>query len=320
MPKPPPREPQAGVPSVLTASAVARQLGVAVDTLRTWDRRYGIGPSGRPTGKSRRYTPDDVDRLHRMRALVADGMSAADAATTVIAPDRLEAGRAASSKAAPGRLGGGRTLAIPGGAPEHRGLARAATALDADTVERLLSESMDLYGAVITWDELLRPVLVAAGRRWETNGDAVEVEHLLSQTAGDVFRQAARRQSLRTRVPVLAASVEDDTHTLPLYALAAALREVGVAVHVLGASTPSRALQAAARRLGPSGIFVWSQLPGRAVSPNDLAGLVRSRPLRRVVVGGPGWDPDALPQRVQLAESLDQAVALLTPWGSVTAA
>ena len=30
----------------LSVAAVARRLGVAPATLRTWDRRYGIGPSG----------------------------------------------------------------------------------------------------------------------------------------------------------------------------------------------------------------------------------------------------------------------------------
>jgi len=40
----------------LTAGAVARRLGVAVTTLRTWHQRYDLGPSAHEPGKQRRYT------------------------------------------------------------------------------------------------------------------------------------------------------------------------------------------------------------------------------------------------------------------------
>ena len=38
----------------LTVAAVARRLGVAPATLRTWDRRYGLGPSEHSAGSQRR--------------------------------------------------------------------------------------------------------------------------------------------------------------------------------------------------------------------------------------------------------------------------
>ena len=47
---------------VYTASAVAARLGVAVETLRTWDRRYGLGPGTRGPGGRRRYGEEDLAR------------------------------------------------------------------------------------------------------------------------------------------------------------------------------------------------------------------------------------------------------------------
>jgi transposase-like protein len=73
-------EPGTDGPSGLSVAAVARRLGVAPGTLRTWDRRYGIGPSRHDSGRHRRYTPADVARLQRMRQLLLQGVSAADAA------------------------------------------------------------------------------------------------------------------------------------------------------------------------------------------------------------------------------------------------
>lgn len=64
----------------LTVAAVAARLGVAASTLRTWDRRYGLGPSGRAAGSHRRYSQEDLARLETMRALTERGVALADAA------------------------------------------------------------------------------------------------------------------------------------------------------------------------------------------------------------------------------------------------
>jgi MerR family transcriptional regulator, light-induced transcriptional regulator len=65
--------PQAPLPT-LTVAAVARRLGVAPPTLRTWDRRYGLGPSAHTAGAHRRYSPADVARLMVMRRLTLQGV------------------------------------------------------------------------------------------------------------------------------------------------------------------------------------------------------------------------------------------------------
>src|SRR5687767_913975 len=51
----------------LSVAAVARKLGIAPATLRTWDRRYGIGPADHTPGRHRRYSADDLARLELMR-------------------------------------------------------------------------------------------------------------------------------------------------------------------------------------------------------------------------------------------------------------
>lgn len=70
----------AGPQPMLTVAAVARRLGVAPSTLRTWDRRYGLGPSAHTAGSHRRYSASDLARLVVMRRLTGEGVPPAEAA------------------------------------------------------------------------------------------------------------------------------------------------------------------------------------------------------------------------------------------------
>lgn len=92
----------------LTVAAVARRLGIAPATLRTWDRRYGVGPTGHTTGRHRRYAPADVYRLELMQRALIKGASPAEAAEYALRaaatppPPAGARPTAASAAAAPG--------------------------------------------------------------------------------------------------------------------------------------------------------------------------------------------------------------------------
>ena len=84
---PPPGAESGSTSPGLAVAAVARRLGVAPATLRTWDRRYGLGPSEHSAGAHRRYSDDDVARLMVMRRLALDGVAPVDAARSALALD-----------------------------------------------------------------------------------------------------------------------------------------------------------------------------------------------------------------------------------------
>lgn len=327
-------------------AAVAQRLGVAPATLRTWDRRYGLGPSEHSAGAHRRYTPADVSRLGTMRRLTLSGVSPVEAArvslgqplfeapadvpagefdedalslTQQAPPDAAQPGEPAlplpdrSGRLALVRGSGGRVLALPGADAAVRGLGRAAMALDARTVTALIREQVEQHGVLHTWDHVLRPVLVAVGARWAATGDGVEVEHLLSDCTAVVLRDVAASPEAPAspeRRPVILACAPGEWHALPLHALSAALAERGVDSRTLGPATPGSALAAAVRRTGPAALFVWSQLPASA-DPATLEAIPIRRPPTSVIVGGPGWAPDRLPERVNVAVDLPHAVELV---------
>ena len=297
------------LPVRLTVAAVAQRLGVAPGTLRTWDRRYGLGPSEHRAGAHRRYTADDVARLEVMQRLVLQGSAPADAAAVALGPAAMQPSpnRAESASPGPGRAGGGRVLALPGVDDVVRGLGRAAMALDAETVTGSLARQLDEHGVVRTWDDVLRPLLVSVGHRWARTGEGVDVEHLLSDCVATALRlHTMALQPVAPSRPVLLASAPDDQHVLPLHVLAATLAERGHGCRVLGASVPTAALRDAVRRTGPSAAFVWSQTRATG-SANLLAALPGTFPRTAFLAGGPGWDPDLVPTGVRLTPGLVEA-------------
>ena len=113
----------------LTVAALARRLGVAPATLRTWDRRYGVGPSGHTTGRHRRYGAEDIARLELMQRALLRGASPAEAARYALqANPQPEAGSAQrdQAEAGPARL----RLAVPATSSPDQDLSAPADDVD----------------------------------------------------------------------------------------------------------------------------------------------------------------------------------------------
>ncbi|MBK3638619.1 MerR family transcriptional regulator, partial [Streptomyces sp. MBT97] len=64
----------------VTTGSLARMLGVSPTTLRSWDRRYGLGPAVRAQGRQRRWSTRDVAMVKAMCQLTATGVPPAEAA------------------------------------------------------------------------------------------------------------------------------------------------------------------------------------------------------------------------------------------------
>ncbi|MCW2774525.1 MAG: regulatory protein MerR [Nocardioides sp.] len=66
-----------------------------IQNLRVYERRGLVDPDRTPGG-SRLYSPDDIDRLHRIRELLADGLNLAGVARVVALEDRVGCRRSGS--------------------------------------------------------------------------------------------------------------------------------------------------------------------------------------------------------------------------------
>jgi DNA-binding transcriptional MerR regulator len=299
------------VDEALSAGAVARRLGVAVTTLRTWHQRYGLGPTSHVPGHHRRYTPEDLARLEIMRRLTTDGVAPAEAARWARhAPDVPPATGADGGPPRPQRSGGGFAIPVGRAGPAARGLARAAVRLDSTAMRDILERQVGEHGVVSTWDDVVRPVLAGIGERHAATKRLIEVEHLFSRTTTEVLASVPRPRAGPPPSRILLACAEEEQHSLPLEAMAAALAENGLTSRLLGARVPVGALADAVERIGPAVVAVWSQTSDTGDTDQLRALLQGPRRPMLVIAGGPGWRADDLPDGVTQPASLAEAVRL----------
>jgi DNA-binding transcriptional MerR regulator len=284
---------QAPVVEKLTVAAVARRIGVAPATLRTWDRRYGLGPSEHVEGEHRRYCPQDLARLTMMRRLIVAGLAPAEAA---------EQARNCKSAVKVETLVKGFEVREE----VVEAIYKALQGFDKAFIEKTLDHEIDTYGVEGAWSDVIVPTLFLIGQEWEINQSGIEIEHLFSEILKRTMhnRVVELKKPINAR-PVLLAAVGEELHSLPLYALAAALCERNIDTYVLGARTPLSALSAMITRCAPPAIFMWAQLPKNAESKywNEIPAI---RPAPRIVVGGPGWDAIECSEVIK-AEGLEHA-------------
>ena len=73
---------------VFAISVAAEMVSMQIQNLRVYERRGLLDPD-RTAGGTRLYSPDDIDRLHRIRELLADGLNLAGIAAVLRLEDRV---------------------------------------------------------------------------------------------------------------------------------------------------------------------------------------------------------------------------------------
>jgi len=280
---------------LLTVAAVARRLGVAPATLRTWDRRYGLGPSIHEAGEHRRYCPNDLAKLTLMRRLITTGVAPSEAAEKA----KEHKGSITIEKLVD-------NFEVREDLVES--IHRAAKSLDQIFIESALRKDIAKHGVIASWTEVIVPLLFLVGDEWEADGSGIEVEHMLTEIIKRILRETVGEVKKPVNAnPVLLAAVGEEVHCLALHALAAALAEKRIEIFFLGARTPLEAISGMVKRSAPPAIFLWAQL-SRNSDSKFLTDLPAIRPAPRVIVGGPGWDPEICTD-VVVAQDLTQACA-----------
>ncbi|OBK74104.1 MerR family transcriptional regulator [Mycobacterium sp. 1274761.0] len=263
-----------------TVSVVAERVGVPTATLRSWNQRYGVGPTDHSPGRHRLYSDNDIAIVEEMHELIAQGASPRSAARTALESIKPRSG-------------------------DQYALLAAVFELDVGTVSRLLDRHIRHLGVVATWEDFIRPAFAAIEARQADGEGCIDVEHALSWSVSRSL-QAVPLAKAEASESIILACTSGEAHCLPLEALRAALAERGQQALMLGPDVPTDALlDAISRQRNPVAVVLWSQSQRTADLATAKAVLGADAQL---VVGGSGWASARLPKKVEPLEDLRTAL------------
>ena len=145
--------------TTLNIAALSRRTGIAPDTLRKWEQRYGILRPARTTGGQRRYTERDVARVEWLRDRLTEGYRIGEAAHIL----------------------GGADTDPAGCAEELPDLMLAALAInDSSRLSSLLDQTFALLSLEHAIVEVVAPVIERVGQGWDSGAISIAQEHLLT--------------------------------------------------------------------------------------------------------------------------------------------
>lgn len=278
--------------TLLNIAALSRRTGVAPDTLRKWEQRYGVLQPIRTAGGQRRYSERDIQRVEWLRDRLGEGWRIGEAA------------RVLQETAAP-----------PLDDPTDLRDALVAAALGDDPAQA--SATLDQAIAVLpleqAFSEVIAPTLHAVGEAWHRGDISVAHEHAITAKVRARLDQLLADPRGAVRGTAVLACAPGEHHDVGLLMLAVMLRADGWRVEYLGTNTPARDAVEFAKAIGAT--IVCFSATGDASFEQlraEFDGLDRG-PVPALVVGGPAVDPDAARAlRVIYADDrLDKAVEKL---------
>jgi len=263
--------------SGISIGSLARRTGVPVDTLRAWERRYGVLRPERTDGGQRRYGDRDVERVLWLSARVAEGQRISDAVAALNALEREDDEADAR---------GGPTAALASR------LNIAARQGDGARVELELDRAFAALPMVQAMELVVFPALADLGRRWAEGERVVVAEHLLS--AATERRLAARLSAARRpRRPIgIVACPSGERHALVALCPSVLIAQDGWRGSCLGADTPLVEADAVAQAPRARACVAVCTVPGSArAAAAEIAELPNAR--MWVLAGPDAPDPDA---------------------------
>lgn len=217
---------------VYSISEVERDVGVAKETLRVWERRYGFPQPQRDPNGERVYPPDQVHKLTLVKRLIDQGYRPGKIMTLDAAALSELGGRPASGPAARGIDD-----------PEIATCLHLLRAHKVTELRQRLSQAMLSMGIKRCVIELIAPLTTAVGVAWTQGQMAVFEEHLYADMLQTVLRSAigaanGQRGGDDDRPRILLTTVPQERHNLGLLMAEALLVLEGAHCISLGTQTP----------------------------------------------------------------------------------
>lgn len=222
---------------------VLKETGLAADTLRAWERRYGLPMPQRTPGGHRLYSQRDIETIKWLMKRQDEGLSISRAVD--LWNEQLTSGTDPLVETV-------QTAIIPASAvplqyrPEtnldsiREEWIQACMDFSETSAEQILNQAFSMFPVEAVCMEVLQKGMSEIGNRWYNNRASVQQEHFASALAMrrlDALLSASpyptRRQTVLVGCPA------EEWHTFTPLLLALLLRRRGLNVIYLGANVPT---------------------------------------------------------------------------------
>ena len=288
--------------------AVAEATGLTVETLRAWERRYGVIEPQRGAGGHRLYTSHDVSRLRRLHETTARGhpigkiAHLSNDALSRLLSDHRASGDAAAAKALIERI-----LA-------------AVSKYQLAECDQVMAMAFALLPPVEAVRNVLSPALREVGERWHRGEMSIAQERIASNCARrQLIALLHTFNSVAKGPAVVFATMSGERHELGVLMYAMLAASLQLRTFYLGPDLPAEEAARCALNINAKAVAV-SLVNRHQIDANlaQLAALRRELPDEvEIWLGGPALveiDESALPARsVRMLDSGDfeQRVGLL---------
>jgi methylmalonyl-CoA mutase cobalamin-binding subunit len=282
---------------MLSIGALSRITDVPVETLRTWERRYGFPMPQRRASGHRRYPASVAERVVLVRQALQAGHRAA--AVVSAPPETLR-----------------RLVAGPGpgsGSDGDAAWLSSVMGLRADELEGHFRRAWDRYGAQRFAEVLAPRFLRALGDLWRKKRLRIVHEHFATEHLRDFLAQHWRRLGAAARGElVVCATLPGEPHTVGLHLAAVVLALHDRRIALLGGNTPPSEVARAVRDSDAGVVLIGSSLVPPPGFGEDLRRLVDDlQGAVPLLVGGPL--PDAGLAELSGVTHID-SLSELGPW------
>jgi DNA-binding transcriptional MerR regulator len=279
---------QQQAPAHYPIRVVSRLTGIAIDTLRAWERRHGAVTPVRDD-RGRMYTDADVARLRLLRGAVEQGHSIGRLA-------RLGDGELSRLLATAGATAVRPVDSIRHTSPDTAALSAALQKFDAVGIDQEIARLAAALRPLDLLQGVIMPVLVEIGDAWHGRRAGIAHEHVMSSTIrhilGSLLRVHARRD-----VPALMlfATPAGDRHEIGILGAAMLAASSGLGVTYLGPDLPARDIVESVKPAGAHVLVLGlTTASASKATEQELRAIVRDLPKDvELWAGGRGADRHA---------------------------
>jgi len=274
---------------LLSIGALSTATGIPIDTIRTWERRYGFPvPERKPSGH-RVYSLATIPRLRRAAQAIARGHRAAE----VVPASERALDALLDSLAKPGDNNvrrEGDAVRLGGEVAASEDSLESVRRFAAERLKGMFQSEWARRGPIDFLERVAGPFLAAIGRSWAEGELEVRHEHFASGVLGDFLRTVRSPLDDRATGPFAAlATLPGELHGIGLQMAALVFAHAGWRPLVLGVDTPIPQIAALAREasLGAVALCCVQDVGRRGNYP--VAALRRALPRGiPLLVGGRG--------------------------------